>query len=87
MRHVHLGNDRLVELYVGCFTELTPPDWYSEHMVLRGASPIVVPWNATPLKESANDLLRSSILETHAFNYTKFTTLHSHLNFCNKPGH
>lgn len=36
----------------GCFTEFTPPDWYSEHMALRGASPIVVPWNDKPLKES-----------------------------------
>lgn len=43
-----------------CFTELTPPDWYSEHIAFRGASPIVVPWNAIPLKEPAKDLLRSS---------------------------
>lgn len=73
MMHAHLGK-RLYTAEMNCtsccFTELTPPDWYSEHMALRGARPIVVPWKATPLKEPAKDL--SSIHNTHA--YTKYTT-------------
>ncbi len=28
---------------LGEFTELTPPDWYSEHMALRGARPMMAP--------------------------------------------
>lgn len=30
---------------------LTPPDWYTEHMAMRGARPMVVPWKDLPLQE------------------------------------
>lgn len=31
-------------------TMLTPPEWCTEHMVLRKARPMVVPWKGTPLR-------------------------------------
>lgn len=30
---------------------LTPPDWYTEHIAMRGARPMVVPWKDLPLQE------------------------------------
>lgn len=36
-------------------TMLTPPDWYTEHMAMRGASPMVVPWKDMPLQEGTRE--------------------------------
>lgn len=34
---------------------LTPPDWYTEHMAMRGARPMVVPWKDMPLQEARRE--------------------------------
>ena len=36
-------------------TMLTPPDWYTEHMAMRGARPMVVPWKDMPLWEGRRE--------------------------------
>lgn len=47
-------------MFVYSLTAFTPPDWYSEHMALRGASPMVVPWNDFPLETQIPLLIRSN---------------------------
>lgn len=34
---------------------LTPPDWYTEHMAMRGARPMVVPWKDMPLQDGRRE--------------------------------
>ncbi len=43
---------------LGEFTELTPPDWYSEHMALRGARPMMAPWKEPPLQTQQKQLMK-----------------------------
>lgn len=39
-------------------TMFTPPDWYTEHMAMSGARPMVVPWKDMPLQEGGERVTR-----------------------------
>ena len=44
-----------INILVDQLTMLTPPDWYTEHMAMRGASPMVVPWKDIPLDKGTRE--------------------------------
>lgn len=42
---------------------LTPPDWYTEHMAMRGARPMVVPWKDLPLQEKEKNKTHAHVIQ------------------------